>query len=151
MIVAQHCACTKCPWIFHYKVVNFMLYMNLISLREKCFYTKSLAYFRQFSCASWTLSKQPLFIFIFFIFFCFLGPHLQHIPMLGVELELQLLATATATEDPSRVCDLHCSSQQYRILSPLRKTRDWTLVLTDASWVCYHWAMTGNSQSICFW
>ena len=39
-----------------------------------------------------------------FLFFCFLGPHSQHmeVPRLGVELELQLPAytTATATLDP---------------------------------------------------
>ena len=40
----------------------------------------------------------------------------------GVELELQLPAytTATATKDPSHVCDLYHSSHQLRILSPLR-------------------------------
>ena len=49
----------------------------------------------------------------FFFFFCFLGQHLQHmeVPRLGVPLVLQLLAstTATAMQDPSRVCDLHHS------------------------------------------
>ena len=37
-----------------------------------------------------------------FFFFCFLGPHLQHmeVPRLGVESELQLLAFTT-TQDPS--------------------------------------------------
>ena len=44
----------------------------------------------------------------------FLGPHLQHmdVPRLGVESEVQLpvYATATATEDPNRIFDLHCSS-----------------------------------------
>ena len=52
----------------------------------------------------------------------FLGPHLQHmeVPRLGVELELQLLAyaTAIATWDPSRICDLYQSSQQHQILNP---------------------------------
>ena len=45
----------------------------------------------------------------FFFFFCFLGLHPKHleIPRLGVESDLQLLAIATATQDPSRVCDLH--------------------------------------------
>ena len=35
----------------------------------------------------------------FFFFFCFLGPHPQHmeVPRLGVELEMQLPAYATAT------------------------------------------------------
>ena len=45
----------------------------------------------------------------------------MEVPRLGVESELQLLAypTATATWDLSRICDLHLSSQQYRILNPL--------------------------------
>ena len=46
-------------------------------------------------------------------FFSFLGPHLQHmeIPRLEVKSELQLPAytTATATWDPSCICDLHHS------------------------------------------
>ena len=45
-----------------------------------------------------------------FFFFCFSGPHLQHmeVPRLGVNLELQLLAyaTATAIQDLSHVFDL---------------------------------------------
>ena len=43
------------------------------------------------------------------------------VPRLGGETELQLLGytTATATLDPSRVCDLHLSSGQHRILNPL--------------------------------
>ena len=46
-------------------------------------------------------------------FFFFWGSHLWHIDVSrpGVELELQLpaYATATATWDPSCICDLHCS------------------------------------------
>ena len=43
-------------------------------------------------------------------------------PRLGVQSELQLwvYTTATATWDPSRVCDLPHSSWQHRILHPLR-------------------------------
>ena len=41
------------------------------------------------------------------------------VPWLGVELELYLLATATAMPDLSRVCELHHSSQQRWILNPL--------------------------------
>ena len=55
-----------------------------------------------------------MFLFCFVSFFClfvFLGLHRQHMEVLrlGDELEQQLLAytTATATQDPSRVCDLH--------------------------------------------
>ena len=46
-----------------------------------------------------------------FLFACFLGPHLRHldVPRLEVESELQLLAytRATATRDPTCVCNLH--------------------------------------------
>ena len=56
-------------------------------------------------------------------FFFFLGLHLWHIevPRLGVKSELQLpaYATATATQDLSRISDLHHRSQQHRILNPL--------------------------------
>ena len=48
------------------------------------------------------------------LFVCFLGPHPQYmeVPRLGVEWELQLPATATATWNLSHVCDLHHSSWQ---------------------------------------
>ena len=56
----------------------------------------------------------------------------MEVPRLGVQLELQMpaYATAGATRDPSRVCDLHHSSQQHWILIPLSEARDRTLVLT---------------------
>ena len=67
----------------------------------------------------------------------FLGPHLQHlkVPRLGVELKLQLPAytTATAMPDPNHVCDLHHSSLQCQILNPLSEVRDRTFVFMDAS------------------
>ena len=62
-------------------------------------------------CGRWLKWNKIFFSF----FFClFLGPHPRHmgVPRLGVELELQLPAhpTATATSDPSLVCDLHHSA-----------------------------------------
>ena len=79
-----------------------------------------------------------LFLFLFFI----LGPHVQHmeVPKLGVELELQLPAytTATAMPDLSCVCDLHHSSWQRRILNPLSGARDQNCILMDTSQVCYY-------------
>ena len=79
--------------------------------------------------------------FVCLLLFGFLGPHLRHVevPGLGVESELQLPAytTATATRDPSHVCDLHHSSWQCWILNPLKEARDQTCILTDTSRVGY--------------
>ena len=72
-----------------------------------------------------------------YIIVCFLGLHLQHVevPRLGVKSELQLLAytTATATRDPSCICDLHHSSWQHHILNPPNEARDRTFILMDTS------------------
>ena len=82
--------------------------------------------------------------FFFFFFFCFLGLHPRHmeIPRLGVLSELQLLATATP--DSSCVCDLHHSSWQCQILSPLSEARDRTRNLIVPSWICFHCATMGT-------
>ena len=57
------------------------------------------------------------------------------VPRLGVKSELQLpgYATATATSDLSRVCDLHHSSWQRWTLNPMSEARDQTCILRDAS------------------
>ena len=85
-----------------------------------------------------------------FFFFFILGLHLQHmeVPRLGVRLELQLptYAIATATPDPSHVCDLQHSSQQRQILNPWSRVRDQTHVLTDITQVLNPLSHDGNSQ-----
>ena len=69
----------------------------------------------------------------------------MEVPRLRVELELQLPAytTATAMQDPSRVCDLHHSSPPHQILDPLSKVRDRTRNLLVPSRIHIHWAMMG--------
>ena len=64
----------------------------------------------------------------------------MEVPRLGVKSELQPLAytTATATWDPSRVCSLHHSSQQGRILNPLSEARDQTCNLMVPSRIRFH-------------
>ena len=56
---------------------------------------------------------MPCSVLFLFCSFSFLGPHLQHmeVPRLGVQLDLEPLAyaTAIATPDLSHVCDLHTS------------------------------------------
>ena len=88
-----------------------------------------------------------------FVFFLFLGPYLQHmeVPRLGVELKIHLPAytTATATWDPSSICDLHHSPQQRRSLNPLNKARDGTCILMDGSQI-FPLSHNGNSHSSLF-
>ena len=68
----------------------------------------------------------------------------MEVPRLGTKSELQLPATATATWDPSCVCDLCCSLPKRWILNPLSEARDRTHNLMGTSWVCYRWATTGT-------
>ena len=83
-------------------------------------------------------SNPWFFVFVFvFGHSVFLGLYLQHseVPRLGVQSELYLpaYARATATWDPSSICDLYHSSWQRQILNPLSEARDETCILTDAS------------------
>ena len=80
-----------------------------------------------------------------FFFFFLLHPRHMEVPRLGVNLELQLPAYATATtmQDPSHICDLHHSSWQCQITDPLSKARDQTRILLDTSGVCFCCATTG--------
>ena len=66
--------------------------------------------------------KNSLLILLFFR----AVPMAYGVPRLGVELELQLLAyaTATATQGPSYIRDLHHSSRQCRVLNQLSEGRD---------------------------
>ena len=91
----------------------------------------------------WKCLFSASFFFVCLFAFCFSGLHLWHmeVPRLGVELELQLPACATATadqnstQDLSCICDLHHSSQQHRILNTLSKAGDQTCILMDTCWV----------------
>ena len=96
-----------------------------------------------------------VFIYLFvylFIYFVFLGLHLWHIevPRLGVESELQLLAHATATRDPSHICDLHRSLWQRWIHNPLSKARDGICILMHTSQILFCWATMGTPKLVVF-
>ena len=73
------------------------------------------------------------FFLLLLLFLSFLHPQHMEVPRRGVESTLQLPAytTATATPDPSCICDLHHSSEQHRILNPLSKASHWT----STSWI----------------
>ena len=53
--------------------------------------------------------------------------------------------------DPSRVCNLHHSSWQCRILNPLSEAGDWTYNLIVPSWTRFRCATTGTPALHSFW
>ena len=59
----------------------------------------------------------------------------MEVPQLGMALERQLRAytTATATQDPSCICNLLRSLWQPGIFNPLSKARDQTRILTETT------------------
>ena len=118
----QHCACRKQydtlkNLLKAYLMWNVLTTVTFLKRKEKKKYI------------SLSFGEKPKWKSIFF----FLGPHLWHmeVPALGVESELQLpdYTTATATWDPSHICDLRHRLQQCQILNPLREaTSSWILV-----------------------
>ena len=88
------------------------------------------------------------FMYLHLLLFVFLGPHPRHMEVLRVGAEMEpwplSYTTATATQDPSCIFDLHHSSQQRWILNPLSEVRDGTCVLVDASQIHVRRATTGT-------
>ena len=95
-----------------------------------------------------SLFSSCAFFFFFLVFCSFIfraSPWHMEVPRPGVQSELLLPATATATAvpDPSRVFDLHHSSWQCQILNPLSGARDQTCNLIVASRISFCCAMAG--------
>ena len=103
----------------------------------------------------WCGTSLILFLSFFVFCFCFClifrtAPAAYGSSRLRVESELQLPAytTATETQDPSHVCELHHSSWQHQIPNPLSKARDQTSILMDTSQIRFHWATMGTPWNI---
>ena len=84
-------------------------------------------------------------------FFFYLGLHLHHMEVPGLEIRSKPQLTAyimtTATLDPSHLCDLHRSLWQHRVLNSLNKARNWTHILIDTSQVLNLLSHSGNSYN----
>ena len=70
----------------------------------------------------------------------------MEVPRLGVKSQLQVPAytTATATWDPSCICDLYHSSWQRWILNPLSKARG----QTTFSWISVRFISVASQQQL---
>ena len=82
--------------------------------------------------------------FLFLFFFLRAAPVAHGDAQARSELQPPVYTTATATPDPSCVCDLHHSSWQRQIPDPLSEARDQTCVLMDTSGVHFCFATTGS-------
>ena len=119
----------------------YLVYLAFCPMNWSCFFSVfSGTYF------------SPLFIYYYYYCCCcfaFLGLNPRHmgVPKLGVKGELQLPAypAATATWDPSCICNPHHSSRRCQILNPLGETRDQTCLLTDTHWICFRHAAVGET------
>ena len=91
------------------------------------------------------LIYQVLFFFFFLSFVFFRATPTAHAgSQARGPIGVTAYARATATPDPSRVCDLHHSSRQRRIFNPLSKARDQTRNLMVPSWIHFHCTTTGT-------
>ena len=74
----------------------------------------------------------------------------MEVPRLEVQSELQLPAysTATATQDPSHVCDLHQSSRHRWILNLLSEARDQTRNLIVTSQIRFRCTTIGTPGNL---
>ena len=74
------------------------------------------------------------------------------VPRLRVKSELQLPAYTTpiAMWDLSHICDLHHSSQQRQIPSPMSKAWYGTHIFMDTSQIRFHCSTTGTLSSCVF-
>ena len=86
------------------------------------------------------------FPFLFF-FFWFLGPHPWH---MKYQTRDQMSCSCRPTPQPQPL-GIQATSVIYTtaqsntwslILNPLSRARDWTHILIDTSWICFHWATT---------
>ena len=64
---------------------------------------------------------------------------------LGAESEVLAYTTATATWDPSHICNLRHSLWQLRTLNPVSEAKDQTCTLMDTSRVLNLLSHNGNS------
>ena len=151
MALIFHVHCIRFRWITVPTLCCWVCYVQFLAITKHV--TMSLAVC---TCISvWGYIKSRIAdhgLSIFLAGGAFLGLHLQHmeVPRLGPESELQLpaYATATARQDPSRVCDLQHSSLQRQIPDPLTKARDRTHNLTVPSQICFHCATTGTPRGL---
>ena len=121
-------------WIIYslFSFFNFLMFSLEISL----FLINCIFYFGQRICS-------VLFIYLFRA-----APLAYKCSQAGGRIGA--VAVGLYHRDPSRVYDVHYSSWQRQILSPLGKARDRTCFPMDTSHIHFCWTMTGTSYFVLF-
>ena len=81
-----------------------------------------------------------LLLLLLLLLLCFLGIWKFQVEGSSPSCSCRPCVTAPATQDLSRVCDLHHSSGQCQIINPLSRAKDQTCILMDTSQFCFHGA-----------
>ena len=137
--------------VFVFILLNRWSLLSFYSWLVGCFLLRKNLEFCQM------ISLHPLRWFGSFLFVCLfvcvgLYPRHMEVPRQGVKWDLQLLAyaMATATRNPSPICDLYHSSWQHWIPDPLTEARDRTRILMDTSQICFCCTPMGTSDFLVF-
>ena len=117
-------ALTNLWYYFFHELLHLLLFfaLSIYSCLVKQFWTLNTPQIKYFSFS---------FYYYYFLSFWHLLGHSRgtwRFPGQGSNrsCSCQAYATATPTQDPIHVCNLHHSSQQRWILNPLSEARDWT-------------------------
>ena len=97
------------------------------------FFFPHLIYLRGYSTLAHRSLLHSFYLSIFLLFRAAFAAHGGYQASSLIEATPLAYATATATQDPSHVCDLHHSSQQRWILNPMSEVKDQTCVLMDTA------------------
>ena len=99
------------------------------------------------SLTHWVSKELPIIDFVY-LFVCLFRAASTAYGNSQARSQIRAVPTiATASPDPSHVCNLHHSSRQHQIFNTLIEARDGTRGLMDSNWICYHWVMMGTPSS----
>ena len=137
-----------CFQICWHQIVHFLVNFTIPAISIVLSLFSFFVYFSQFARNWSTVFLEEaipficLFCFVFVCLFCLFAISRAAPSACGgsqargqIAAVAASLARATATRDPSRVCNLHHSSGQRRIVKPLSKGRDRTRNLMVPSWI----------------
>ena len=140
------------PFVFAFQSTVFISFASFLIGLDLSIFKNLFHYFivnLQCCISFWCPAKWFGHIYIFFSFsYYYIYIFFQARDQIGATAIS--LCTATATQDPSHVCNLHHSSRQCWMLNPLSEVRDQTYNLVVPSQIHFHCATTGTQFILWF-